>query len=154
MLQTYLLSLVIRKREQSFVKKTLLQIRSKSHAPNAVLSAVAVVHVFQIVRDGKFYGQVTNPAHNSNGENMSILNQCSGFAVYHYQTLKETEKAIIISLDGSDYTSFSIPKSQITGETKPRKNIKGSFVTPVTDWFSRKNYATGGAVRIIGELVS
>ena len=57
--------------------------------------------------------------------------------------LKETEKAYLVSLDGSPHITTWIPKSVIIGVVKHRSATHpGGFL--VEDWFGRKNAQSGG----------
>ena len=68
--------------------------------------------------------------------------------IEHYQTIRETEKAIIVSLDGSDHCTASVPKSVIRGKTRQRKlRDPEAMKTPIADWWARKNERTMGPIR-------
>ena len=66
------------------------------------------------------------------------------FRTFSDRILKETEKAYLVSLDGSRHITTWIPKSVVIGLVKHRSATHpGGFL--VEDWFGRKNAQSGGS---------
>ena len=71
----------------------------------------------------------------------------TGRCIHHYQTVTETEKAICVSLDGSDECSCWIPKSAIRGKTRRRStHDPEAMKTPIATWWAKKNEQSGGPI--------
>ena len=85
----------------------------------------------------------------TNGIEAMVLLNKQGTSYYeHYQTVAETEKAICVSLDGSDWCNAWIPKSVIIGKTRQRSTRDlEAMKTPIKTAWAIANQCSGGPIR-------
>lgn len=83
-------------------------------------------------------------------ETMILLEKCGTSYYEHYQTIRETEKSICVSLDGTDWCNAWIPKSVIIGKTRQRGNRRDpeAMKTPIKKSWAIMNETTMGPIRV------